>query len=595
MSAFYDLASLVLVPSGTKSAKIYAQKPMTTDGQLAFSRSTTATRVASNGLIEKVRTNLITYSEQFDNAAWAKTNATVTANTTANPINGALTADTITLAAGTVQKFLAQALTHSGSFTKSVYLKAGTHQFVQILISGNTSFANFDLVNGTSSASGGVATITAVANGFYRCTFSYTVASGLNVTFIAVDSLAAIRAEATSSTGNFIAFGFQSETGDIATDYIATTSAAVSVGPVANVPRLDYLNSSCPRLLLEPQRQNLVLFSEQLDNAYWTNAEATTVSANVGVSPDGYTNADKLIPQATSNLHRLSRSFTVTTATPYTFSAFVKRAGYDYFLIRTSDAANNNIGYDLLNGTVTYTASGYTSFIESYGNDWYRIGFVRSFTASSITINFRPNPTIISTNALDNITGDGTSGGFVWGAQLELGAYATSYVNTLNSAVTRGADACSKTGISSLIGQTEGTLFVEAEYIDGVDDARVSLSDGTTNNWMFISAPEPTGGLIKMRMYINEGGVNQVNKFSSTIVTKGVHKYAMAYKANDVVMYLDGNNEGSDTLATIPACSRFDITGSSMASSALISTGIKQVIFFPTRLSNADLATLTTI
>jgi hypothetical protein len=147
-----------------------------------------------------------------------------------------------------------------------------------------------------------------------------------------------------------------------------------------------------------------------------------------------------------------------------------------------------------------------------------------------------------------------------------------------------------------LIGQTEGTIFVEAEYIDGVNDARVSLSDGNTNNWIFIGAPEPTAGDIKMRMYINAGGVNQVNKFSSTVVTKGVHKYAMAYKENDVVMYLDGQNEGSDTSATIPACSRFDITGGSpISNNALISTGIKQVIFFPTRLTNAQLAELTTL
>jgi hypothetical protein len=410
---FYDLASLVVVPSGYKTSKVYAQKPQTTDGQLAFTRSTTATRVNSAGLIEEV---------------------------------------------------------------------------------------------------------------------------------------------------------------------------------AINVPRLDYLNSTCPRLLLEPQRVNLALFSESLDNAYWTNAEATTVSANVGVSPDGYTNADKLIPQATSNFHRLSRSFTVTTATPYTFSAFVKRAGYDYFLIRTSDAGNNNIGYDLLNGTVTYTASGYTSFIESYGNDWYRIGFVRSFTASTITINFRPNPTAISTNALDNFTGDGTSGGFVWGTMLELGSYATSYVNTLNSAVTRGADDASKTGIASLIGQTEGTLFLEFTIgrTPASTDRVAILSDGTGSERIGISL----GGTGLLYMFVVDGGATQA-EIIRTGTTAGTYKVAAAYKANDFVFYVNGVQVGTDTAGTIPSCSRLDI-GNQLGVGQL-GGGVNQALLFTTRLTNAQLAELTTI
>jgi hypothetical protein len=357
-----------------------------------------------------VRTNLVTSSSQLDNAGWSKLSGAggstpiVTANYGLAP-DGTMSAERVQLARTTTSFSYSEVKQDFGTsgpqYTVSVYLKS---------LSGTPTIA----IANDGSTFNYLATLT---NDWVRYTATFTASGTTSAELTLYQQVAA-----TSLTADFLVWGFQAETGDIATDYIATTTAAVSVGPVANVPRLDYLNSSCPSCCLEPQRVNLALFSESLDNAYWTNAEATTVSANVGVSPDGYTNADKLIPQATSNFHRLSRSFTVTTATPYTFSAFVKRAGYDYFLIRTSDAGNNNIGYDLLNGTVTYTASGYTSFIESYGNDWYRIGFVRSFTASTITINFRPNPTIISTNSLDNFTGDGTSGGFVWGAMLELGS-----------------------------------------------------------------------------------------------------------------------------------------------------------------------------
>jgi hypothetical protein len=409
---FYDLASLVVVPSGYKASKVYAQKPQTTDGQLAFTRSTTASRIAPNGLLEKVRTNVLLQSNSFD-TSWSFANANVTGGQSGYDGSNDAWLLSKTATFGRIQI----PASVSGVHTASLYVKAGTLSWIRFLMlpvaAGTDPQVYVNLSDGSlgSQYNNITATSTSVGGGWYRITLTFQQA----VTEFRIYPADANN-NVSGTSGNIYIQDAQLEAGDIATDYIATTTAAVSVGPVANVPRLDYLGSSCPRLLLEPQRVNLALFSESLDNAYWTNAEATTVSANVGVSPDGYTNADKLIPQATSNFHRLSRSFTVTTATPYTFSAFVKRAGYDYFLIRTSDAGNNNIGYDLLNGTVTYTASGYTSFIESYGNDWYRIGFVRSFTASTITINFRPNPTIISTNSLDNFTGDGTSGGFVWGA-----------------------------------------------------------------------------------------------------------------------------------------------------------------------------------
>jgi hypothetical protein len=242
---FYEEASLVMVPSGYKDQKVYSSVPDDGSGDLTFTRASNATRVGPDGLIEKVRTNLILQSEAF-NTTWTDNAATVTPNTTANPLNGALTADTITLGAGTVIKYLQQSVTaFNGLITHSVYLKAGTHQFIQLLSAETAVSANFDLVNGTASSVSSTAQIVALANGWYRCSISYTATISPSAVYIwAVDSLASARAAATASTGTFIAFGYQHETGDIATDYIATTSAAVSVGPVANVPRLDYSGDS---------------------------------------------------------------------------------------------------------------------------------------------------------------------------------------------------------------------------------------------------------------------------------------------------------------------------------------------------------------
>jgi hypothetical protein len=578
METLYEKASLILNPGVYDTSKVYATKPFDGSGDLTFTRSNdTATRVNSAGLIEKVRTNLITYSEQFDNAAWAKTNATVTANTTANPINGALTADTITLAAGTAQKFLAQTLTHSGSFTQSVYLKAGTHQFVQILISGNTSFANFDLVNGTSSASGGVATITAVANGFYRCTLSYTVASGLNVTFIAVDSLAAIRAEATSSTGNFIAFGFQSETGDIATDYIATTSAAVSVGPVANVPRLDYLGSSCPRLLLEPQRTNLVTYSEQFNNAAWGKTTAT-VTANTTSAPDGTISADTF--DATNNFAFVSQAPTLASGTATTYSVFVKNIDAPYVNLQVRTTATAGLArFDFTGSTLTSTTltTGTSSSFTDYGNGWYRCVLV--CTTSEANQQFR-----IQVPS----TGDSV---FIWGAQAEAGAYATSYINTQNSAVTRGADRAELDNATTVLPTAYPfTLYAESEAILGENLDFISFLNKSVADNFYVIGYSGSNVVATLR----PSGAATTMTSSATYGTSSL-KVALVMTSSNAKLFVNGSLQATQVGVASFNSNINDLLIGQLrtVNDASRRASNKQTLIFKTALSDADAITLT--
>jgi hypothetical protein len=202
----------------------------------------------------------------------------------------------------------------------------------------------------------------------------------------------------------------------VATDYIATTSAAVSVGPVANLPRLDYLNSSCPRLLLEPQRTNLLTYSEQFDNAEWTKTRAS-VTANAATSPDGYTNADKLVEDTTaSNTHFLQLDFITVTATNYTATIYAKAAERSQVRILLSNYwfSGNEAIYDLSAGTVVSVGAGAVSAsITDVGNGWHRCVLVSGTAAAGPNGKFDIMPAVAGSA---NYTGDGTSGILIYGA-----------------------------------------------------------------------------------------------------------------------------------------------------------------------------------
>jgi hypothetical protein len=567
--SYFDDASLVMIPSGYKDQKVYSVKPLDGSGDLTFSRASSATRVASNGLIEKVRTNVVLQSEAF-NTTWATASVSVTPNTTANPLNGALTADTITLTGATTQKFITQSIIYGGSTTTSVYLKAGTHQFVQICLGGDPApSANFDLVNGTASATNSTASIVSVGGGFFRCSMAATSIIGTDIIILAVDSLAAARFASTASTGTFIAFGAQVEVGDIATDYIATTSAAVSVGPVSGLPRLDYLNSTCPRLLLEPQRTNLLTYSSNFSSGYF-NFNSTT-SASTTLSPEGYLNAARLTSSSSGVI------FTGVSATgTHTFSVFAKYVNQANCRLGFTDGTDYETTFNIQNGTIVSSGATLTSKIEAYPNGWYRCSITRNLTGPT------PNIYFGATVLVGNFD--------FYGAQVEAGAYATSYIPTLGTSVTRVADAASKAGISSLIGQTEGTLFAEFNF-DGRYDSNgiIPIVIRTSNNeaYIFISG----AGSLLCELVV--AGVPQAS-ISGSIGAVGIKKIAFAYKQNDFVVYLNGVQIGTDISGTVGAMADLNV-GSWHSSGYSTMNGINQALLFKTRLTNAQLAELTTL
>jgi hypothetical protein len=172
---------------------------------------------------------------------------------------------------------------------------------------------------------------------------------------------------------------------------------------------------------------------------------------------------------------------------------------------------------------------------------------------------------------------------------LKKASYATSYIPTQGSAVTRVADACSQTPPSGVIGQTEGTMYCEIDVKSGYDvnNLILTLSDGTANNFMYINRSNG-----KLEVYIKTSGVAQLSYLSASILSVGIHKLSLSYKLNDFVLYLDGVLMHSDTSGTVPSCNKINV-GSYYNESLPFNNRIKDVKLYNTRLSNSELQALT--
>ena len=349
-----------------------------------------------------------------------------------------------------------------------------------------------------------------------------------------------------NATANYVISRPQLEVSDFgATDYIATTTAAVSVGPVSVLPRLDYLNSSCPRLLLEPQRTNLALFSEQIGNAsFWALSNSGTITSNNQISPDGYQNADTLNAGAASS--QVQGAQTGTSGAVYTVSVYLKRiTGTGNVFLRAVENVDTAI-------TIT--------------SEWQRYSLSVTSTSTTIRIGIK-----LATS------GDAVA---IWGGQIEQASYATSYIPTLGTSVTRVADAASKTGISSLIGQTEGTLFAEFDFVSGETANYALLHQAAFSTYIFIN--QGVSGTIF-------GQIQPFGVSFSAAKPNGRYKCALAYKSGDSAFFVNGVQVGTTNTTTFTPATMdiFNFTADPHTNSNY------QALLFKTRLTNAQLAELT--
>jgi hypothetical protein len=279
-----------------------------------------------------------------------------------------------------------------------------------------------------------------------------------------------------------------------------------------NVPRLDWLNSNCPSLKLEPQRTNLVLFSEQFSGSNWGSVN-TTITANQTISPDGQLTADKLQRTSTSASYRSHNISKSATAITYTTSAFIKKGSDDYFAMRAQGSYPSRVDIRFRFDTQQiYSATAVSNFtlidygVENYQNGWYRLHFTyTSDTHTNLSITFSPRAT---DGAIDSSDNSSTSFAYVWGAQTEVANYVSSYIKTEASTVTRLADVCNNAGTSDLFNDAEGVLYVEALLKDTgtfKTAVRITATDTSTTDglWIYFRNDNKIQGVLRV------GGTDQ--------------------------------------------------------------------------------------
>lgn len=387
---FYDLASLVVVPSGYKASKVYAQKPLTTDGQLTFSRASTATRVNSAGLIETVS---------------------------------------------------------------------------------------------------------------------------------------------------------------------------------SNVPRLDYLGSTCPKLQLEPSRTNLLQRSSEFGTSPWATA-AATITADSVTSPDGTTNADTLTASGTGvQSHNVRQLISTTSGTVYAFSVFVKKGNTDWIMLRHDNGGTLN--YFNIN-TGTKGSADASATIVPYGNGWYRCTVFHTGTGSN-----GPEIYLAVQNGSNTFEAAGQYA-YIYGAQYEAGAYATSYIPTTTAAVTRLADTMSKTLVNS---NSNFSLFLE------LDEAPLANGSG---DWLALA---PSTALGRAFMYSNSFGFADAYGAAASVVDQ--RKFAWTQISSTTAkVFSNGVLRSTGTGGSYSnPFNLFSINANYLDKPVRI----KQIIFFDAPITDAQAIELTTL
>ena len=369
------------------------------------------------------------------------------------------------------------------------------------------------------------------------------------------------------------------------------------------VPRIEYdADRSLKGLLIEPDGQNRCRYSEDI-STLWTGANGnTTPTQSTEETPDGDT-TNKFIKLVDNNTGGgatgavdVTQSFTISGGTQFTASVFLKKDGLNWALLqaRNTGGADDDPSqyFDLDNGVLGSGTPGIQdATIEAYPNDWYRCSITWTQGSGDESFAFRIYVADADNNNVVDLNGDSSI--FFWGAQVEEGPIATSYMPTTSSSFTRDADDALMTNVSGLIGQKEGTIYVEVDWrlTTGTLQYLLAASDGTPNNRFAIRKNNSDS----LNMLANSNGFNLFDQGVSSSGFSGIQKFAFAYKTNDFELYRNGSSVADITSGSLAALGTLTDIDLGQVNDATLQANmwIRAVQIIPRRLSDEQLIELT--
>jgi len=524
---------LALIPAA-QGDKFYSVLPSDGVGDFDFTRNSSATRIAPTGFIEEVGafgSELVTNGNFDNDSDWTKTNVTIA--------NG-----------------VATFVTGTASLQQAISITVGKTYKITYQINGGTGTLNL-------SSSGFTNVSTVIPSTVGTHIINATAVNTNNLYLVCIGS----------------------------SNLVIDNISVVEV--VGNKSRLNYdlLNGkvvNCPHYLLEPARTNIITYSEDFSQIAWVKSGTSVVSGFI--SPDGAANAYKLVEGTTNSDHSIYATFTSLPSGIYTISAYVKK-GERHKCALADRNSGIYVSFDLNNITVI-AQGGMIGNIELLSNGWFKLS---ATTSNALTI-IVPQIFILEDSYTTGLpifqtyTGDGTSGVYIFGAQLELGSYPTSYIPTNGTAITRAAETATGSGDAATFNDSEGVLMLDINTFSNDGTFRgISLGDATANNVIRIFYSDVSNHI---NFNVKSSGTNYVTIIYTLNDVTTPTKILAKFKQNDFALWVNGFEVGSANSGILPlnisSLQFFNGTG----------TGIfygktRELQYFDSALTDAQLETLT--
>jgi molybdopterin-binding protein len=373
----------------------------------------------------------------------------------------------------------------------------------------------------------------------------------------------------------------------------------------SGVPRIDWLGQSCPALLVEPSATNFARWVNQMtaqDTPTASGGMTITTGSTDFLAPDGTSGSiTKYVggnaSGASQAAYYAGGNIAVTASGQHTFSLFVKRGATNplnfcalQFALYTGGSGTSTSYFNLASGTALTSGAN----IQDYGNGWYRL-ISAPYTIASGDLSGQLS--FIMAEANNDISWPASGAlnltAYTWGAQLEAGSNATTYIPTTSGTGSRAADVISASGalVSGLIGQTEGTIYAEVDVRNWTASGRVlAISDGTSDARVVIQV----GANRTLQAVVTAASGEVANIATASGQVNGIYKCAVAYASGDFAFYVNANQIGTDSSGAVPACNNVALGKiETSASTNFLNDRIRAAALYTTRLSNAQLAELT--